>query len=323
MRQVILACLPGVAILIAFFGLGVISNLIIAIVAGLAFEAWVLKLRGRPIAFYLKDYSAVLTAVLLAIAIPPFAPWWLIVVGLFFSIVVAKHLYGGLGYNPFNPAMVGYVVLLISFPTEMTQWAAPIGALQINSDMPSLFNLPFAFQQVFTDGTLDAYSAATPLDSLKQRGAMTLTELYQNDMTLHKGRWAGLGWEWVNVAFLTGGIYLLYKKVFTWHAPVAMLVAIAILSSLFYGSGGSESHGSPLFHLLSGATMFGAFFIITDPVTSAVSRRGRLVYGAGIGVLIYVIRIWGNYPDAVAFACLLYTSPSPRDLSTSRMPSSA
>ena len=125
------------------------------------------------------------------------------------------------------------------------------------------------------------------------------------------GRWAGIGWEWANLAFLAGGAWLLYQRIFTWHAPVAMLASLSLMAALFYDGGSSASGGSPLFHLLSGATMFGAFFIVTDPVTSAVSVRGRLVYGALIGVLVYIIRVRGNYPDAVAFAVLIMNFAAP------------
>ena len=120
-----------------------------------------------------------------------------------------------------------------------------------------------------------------------------------------------MGWEWANIAFLLGGAWLMYRKIFTWHAPVAMLLSLAVMASLFYDGGSSASGGSPLFHLLSGATMFGAFFIVTDPVTSAVSVRGRLIYGALIGVLVYIIRVKGNYPDAIAFAVLIMNFAAP------------
>ncbi|MGB1271229.1 MAG: RnfABCDGE type electron transport complex subunit D, partial [Endozoicomonas sp.] len=124
-------------------------------------------------------------------------------------------------------------------------------------------------------------------------------------------RIAGRGWLWVNLAYFIGGIVLLYKKVFTWHAPVGMLAAMTVLATLFWGGTGSESHGSPLFHLFSGATMLGAFFIITDPVSGATSNRGRFIFGAGVGILVYIIRVWGGYPDSVAFATLLMNMAAP------------
>ena len=147
MQLVLLATLPGIAAMSLFFGWGTLLNLAIAIPLALLFEACVLKLRQRPLAFYLGDYSAVVTAVLLAIALPPHSPVWLVAIGIGFAIIIAKHLYGGLGYNPFNPAMVAYVVLLISFPVEMTQWAAPLSLID--------------------SGAIDGHTMATPLDVLK------------------------------------------------------------------------------------------------------------------------------------------------------------
>ena len=302
MQQVLLATVPGVIVLTHFFGFGTLVNIIWGCLLAVVFEALALKLRKRPLGFYLKDCSALVTAVLLAIALPPYSPWWLIAVGMASSILLAKHLYGGLGYNPFNPAMVGYVVLLISFPVQMTAWAPPRGV----GELPDLLE---ALQACFTPAAYDGMTMATPLDVLKQNNSLLIEDLWAQSPLF--GRWAGIGWEWVNLAFLAGGLWLLYQRIFTWHAPVSMLVTLALMSALFYDGGSSASGGSPLFHLLSGATMFGAFFIVTDPVSSAVSNLGRLVYGALIGVLIYLIRVWGNYPDAVAFAVLIMNLAAP------------
>ena len=243
-----------------------------------------------------------MTSTLLCIALPPYAPWWLIAIGVASSILLAKQLYGGLGYNPFNPAMVGYVVLLISFPVQMTAWAPPRGL----GDVPGILD---ALRACFMPGSFDAITMATPLDVLKQNKSLLIEDLWGQNAQF--GRWAGVGWEWVNIAFLAGGAWLLYQRIFTWHAPVAMLASLTLLAAIFYDGGSSASGGSPLFHLLSGATMFGAFFIVTDPVSSAVSNRGRLVYGALIGALIYIIRVRGNYPDAVAFAVLIMNFAAP------------
>ncbi len=308
MQTVVLAALPGVVALTVFFGFGSISNIILAILFCVGFEALCLKVRSRSLPFYLKDYSAVVTAVLLGIALPPFSSWWLILIGCFFAIVVAKQLYGGLGFNPFNPAMVAYVVLLISYPVEMTQWVSP------NINLSELVPLSDGLKQVFFSvplNQIDGLTGATPLDVLKQNVSIPLENLYQEKPSFSDASVAGLGWEWVNIGFLAGGCYLLYKKIFTWHAPVAMLVSLAVLSTLFYDGGSSYSSGSPVFHWLSGGTMLGAFFIITDPVSSAVSNKGRLIYGATIGALIFIIRMWGNYPDAVAFAVLLMNFAAP------------
>ena len=302
MQNVLMATVPGILVLTHFFGFGTVVNILWGCTLAVAFESLALKLRGRPIGFYLKDYSAIVTATLLCIALPPYAPWWLIAVGIASAILLAKHLYGGLGYNPFNPAMVGYVILLISFPVQMTSWAPPRGL----GEMPGLLD---AVRACFAPISYDGVTMATPLDLLKQNNSLLIEDLWRQNAQF--GRWAGLGWEWANIAFLAGGLWLLYRKIFTWHAPVAMLVALTLLAGVFYDGGSSASGGSPLFHLLSGATMFGAFFIVTDPVTSAVSVRGRLVYGALIGVLIYIIRVRGNYPDAVAFAVLIMNFAAP------------
>ncbi len=302
MQYVLLATVPGIVVMTHFFGFGTLVNILWGCIVALACEALALKLRGRPLRFYLGDCSALVTATLLCVALPPYSPWWLIAVGIACSILLAKHLYGGLGYNPFNPAMVGYVILLISFPVQMTAWAPPRGL----GEFPGLLE---ALQACFTPAAVDATTMATPLDLLKQNNSLLIEDLWAQSPQF--GRWAGVGWEWVNLAFLGGGLWLLYQRVFTWHAPVAMLAALALMAALFYDGGSSASGGSPLFHLLSGATMFGAFFIVTDPVTSAVSVRGRLVYGALIGVLIYIIRVRGNYPDAVAFAVLIMNFAAP------------
>jgi electron transport complex protein RnfD len=303
---VLLAAVPGIIVLTHFFGFGVLVNIAWGSVVALACEALALTLRRRPLDFYLKDCSALVTAFLLCIALPPYSPWWLIAIGIASAILLAKHVYGGLGYNPFNPAMVGYVILLISFPLQMTAWAPPRGL----GDLPGLLD---ALQACFSPALYDGTTMATPLDvlsqNMKQNNSLLIEDLWQQNPQF--GRWAGLGWEWANIAFLAGGAWLLYLRIFTWHAPIAMLASLSLLAALFYDGGSSASGGSPLFHLLSGATMFGAFFIITDPVTSAVSLRGRLIYGALIGVLVYTIRVRGNYPDAVAFAVLIMNFAAP------------
>lgn len=310
MQLVLLAAIPGVLALTWHFGWGTLVNIAWASLVAVIAEAMALKLRKRPIKFYLTDYSALVTALLLAVALPPNSPWWLITIGIGFSILIAKHLYGGMGYNPFNPAMVGYVVLLISFPVEMTTWGAPRQAF--DGQLPGLLDslqCLFVGREALGAFSLDGITMATPLDVLKQNNALLIDDLWQQSPQF--GQWAGLGWEWANLGFLAGGLFLMYKRVFTWHAPLSMLAALTVMSALFYDGGSSSSGGSPLFHLLSGATMFGAFFIVTDPVTSAVSVKGRVIFGALIGVLLYLIRVWGNYPDAIAFAVLLMNFAAP------------
>ena len=309
MQLVVLATLPGFLVLTYQFGWGLLINLLIATLSAISAEALVLKLRNRPIDFYLRDYSAVVTAVLLALALPPLAPWWLVVVATVFSIVIAKQLYGGLGSNPFNPAMVGYVVALISFPIEMTTWVTPISLLAADISHPGLLE---SLAIVFTDNSpVDGVTGATPLDAFKHNDGLLVEQIYQNNTLFSRASFAGVGWEWANVAFLVGGLALLKARIFTWHGPMAMLGTLALMSMLFWDGGSSNSPGSPIMHLFSGASMLGAFFIVTDPVSSTVSNRGRLIYGALIGLLVYVIRAWGSYPDAVAFAVLLGNFAAP------------
>lgn len=308
MLQVLLAMIPAVIAMVYFFGPAVLINIALALAVALASEAVMLKIRKRPIKPFITDGSAAVTAVLLAVAIPPLAPWWLTTVGIIFAIVFAKHLYGGLGYNPFNPAMVGYVLLLVSFPLEMTTWL-PVSTL---SEHP--VNFSQALQLIFygesaAGVTIDTISGATPLDAMKtQIGQQILPEYIVNQNLF--GILGGLGWEWVNLWFAIGGLYLLYRRVINWHVPVAMLGTIFVLSSIT-SLFAPEITGSPLFHLFSGGTMLGAFFIATDPVSGSTTVKGRVLFGIGVGALTYIIRIWGGYPDGVAFAVLLMNMGAP------------
>ena len=308
MLLVVYATIPGMFTMTWFFGPGILVNVLLASISCMLFEALAIKARQRPVGFYLRDFSALVTGVLIGVSLPPYCPWWLLISGSFIAIILAKQLYGGMGFNPFNPAMVAYALLLVSFPVEMTQWAQP-KPLWVDGQLPGLMD---TLAKVFSGAPIDGYSGATALDIIKQNKGLVLGDLYQQQPLLAEGRWASAGWEWVNIAFLFGGLYLLYKKVYTWHAPVSMLLALALMAALFYDSGSSSSSGSPLFHLLTGATMLGAFFIVTDPVSSTVSTKGRVIYGALIGMLVYVIRTWGSsYPDGVAFAVLLMNFAAP------------
>jgi electron transport complex protein RnfD len=298
MLLVLAATLPGVVVLTWLYGAGTLINLAWACAAALGFEAAILRLRQRPVGFFLRDGSVLVTAVLLALALPPYSPWWLTLIATGCAVVFGKQLYGGLGQNPFNPAMIGYVVVLISFPVEMTTWPVPHSV-----------GLSAGLQHILGIASLpDGWTQATALDVLKVNKSLTIDELWSNPAFGHFG---GIGSEVVNLAFLAGGLFLLHKKLFSWHAPVGMLGALLLISLLFWNGSGSDSNGSPLFHLLSGATMLGAFFIVTDPVSSATSPRGRLIFGAGVGILVYVIRAWGGYPDGVAFGVLLMNLAAP------------
>jgi electron transport complex protein RnfD len=316
MTWVVITLIPGIVAYIWFFGWSPLINIVIAVTTALAAESIILYWRRRPLKPFLSDGSAIVTALLLAMTIPPLAPWWVAVIGTAFAIIIAKQLYGGLGYNPFNPAMVGYVMLLVSFPREMTSWSG----LTTLSDISLNFrdSLTYIFTQQLPAGvSFDALTEATPLDSVKTHLGMgnTVPEIRAQfgldeetsrllSVTPIFGVLGGKGWEWINAAFLGGGLVLLYKRIISWHIPAAMLAALTLIAGLFFLFA-PDHNASPLFHLFSGATILGAFFIATDPVTAATSPRGRLVYGAGIGVLVYVIRSWGGYPDSIAFSVLL------------------
>ncbi|MCB1735217.1 MAG: electron transport complex subunit RsxD [Gammaproteobacteria bacterium] len=308
MRRVSLALVPGILAMFWYFGIGVLINLILAACAAMAFEALMLRLRGRPIApaqgSGLNDGSALLTGLLLGLCLPPLAPWWIPVLGAFTALVLAKHLYGGLGFNPFNPAMIGYVVLLVSFPREMTQW------LPVNDLLGQAPSLGDSLSWVFTGAQgLDAYTQATPLDHLKtELGLSRTVEEIISDPKF--GGIGGTGWEWINLAYLLGGAYLIKSGDIDWRIPGGMLSGIAIMATLFVALDGDAYRG-PAFHLFSGAAMLGAFFIATDPVSASTTPKGRIYYGLGIGVLVYLIRTWGGYPDGVAFAVLLMNIAAP------------
>lgn len=310
MLWVILACIPGIAAQIVFFGYGTLIQIAFAIVTALLAEAAILGMRKQPIKARLADNTALLTALLLGISLPPLAPWWIVVIGTFFAIVIAKQLYGGLGQNPFNPAMVGYVVLLVSFPVQMTSWLPPeelrVTTLSLQDTLLTILNGhtvqgPTLHQLAMG---VDGISQATPLDGLKTglRSGHPIEQVLQQP--LFGGMLAGIGWQWVNLGFLLGGLFLLVRRIIHWQIAASMLVSITLCSGLAWMLDPSHQ-GTPLFHLFSGATMLGAFFIATDPVTAATTRNGRLIYGALIGLLVWLIRVYGGYPDGVAFAVLL------------------
>ncbi|UCC57370.1 MAG: electron transport complex subunit RsxD [Gammaproteobacteria bacterium] len=304
MRHVLFALLPGSICMTWFFGPGVVCNLVLAALTAICSEAGMLYLRGKPVRSTLADSSALVTGILLALALPPLAPWWIPVIGTLFAVIVAKQLYGGIGYNPFNPAMAGYVVLLISFPLELTLWPAPHAGLGLSDTLALVFldTLPAGMD-------LDTLTMATPMDSVRTRLGLEQTIPMMQDGELFGLVGAG-GWEWVNFWFLIGGLWLFKARVIQWQIPASMLCALAGMALVFYLLD-PETHTSPAFQLFSGAAMLGAFFIATDPVSASTTPTGRLFYGAGIGILTYIIRHWGGYPEGIAFAVLLMNMAAP------------
>lgn len=303
MQRVLVACLPGLLALFWQYGWGSVLQLLIAVPLALACEAQVRRMRKQPAeadaALFnqplLGEGSALVSATLLALALPPYSPWWLTTVACAFALLFGKALFGGFGQNPFNPAMLGYALVLVAFPAHLNQWPAP-------GQHPGLGE---SIQQVLGlgSGLVDGWSQATALDSLKHNNRLTIDELFATHQAF--GSIGGRGAEWVNLAFLLGGLYLLQRRVIRWHAPIGLLAGLFVISLLCWNGSGSDSNGSPFFHLFSGATMLGAFFIATEPVSGATSDRGRLLFGVGAGLLVYAIRTWGGYADGMAFAILL------------------
>lgn len=293
MLQVWLASLPGFAALIYFWGWGHFIIIALAVTAAVASEALILSLRRRPVLPRLQDGSAALTGWLLGLCLPSLAPWWIPVVGASLGIIFGKQLYGGLGQNPFNPAMVGYAICIVAFPLPMTlHWVAlPLLDTPVNT-------WTLAWQTILIGSTelpLDAMTMATPLDLLNQ------ARLGLNDGDLESSL-AQQGGIWISGLYALGGLALLWRGVIRWHIPASIILSTLLLTLMLI----PWIEPMPLdLQLLSGSLMLGAFFIATDPSSSPISARAQWVYGAGIGFWLVVIRTWGGYPDGFAFAVLL------------------
>jgi len=309
MYLIIASLIPAIALKSYFFGMGNLLQISIAIIVALLAEGLVLALRKRPVFNTLKDGSAILTAVLLGISIPTLAPWWVITIGTFFAIVFVKQLYGGLGQNLFNPAMAAYVLLLISFPVQMTSWLPELSLQPIALTFAD--QLHFIFYGISIDGyslsqlsvSIDGQTMATPLNTVKNglHSGLTLTEIANS---AEGALTSASAIAWINIAFFLGGIVLFIKGVIHWHIPAAFLAGISLFSFIGFAFD-PDLVISPLFHLFSGATMLGAFFILTDPVSAATTPKGRIIYAMLIALIVVIIRNIGGYPDAVAFAVLL------------------
>jgi electron transport complex protein RnfD len=310
MQQVLLALVPAALAHVWFFGPGFIFNLLIASIFCVAGEAMMMHFRGRDPEVALSDYSALVTAALLAFALPSLTPWWVTGTGALFGVVVAKHLYGGLGYNIFNPAMAGYVVILVAFPMHLNLWIAPrMGDIdyQYLTIIESLrYTLTGSLPDVLN---FDAVSRATPLDAMKSglNNARTVAEVRTLPIM---GDFGGRGWEWIGNFIAIGGFWLLIKKIIRWQIPVGVGIGLLLPACIMYLIE-PGTNPSPGFHMFGGAAILCAFFIATDPVSAATSPKGRLIYGAGIGLLIYAIRTWGSYADGVAFAVLIMNMAVP------------
>lgn len=294
MYSVVIALLPAFGFSVYFFGLDAIRVTLISIVSCMAVE-WLIQkffLKGKTTIF---DGSAIVTGMLLAFNVPANLDWWIIVIGAIVAIGIAKMTFGGLGNNPFNPAIVGRVFLLISFPVQMTNW-------------PQVNVLNFA--------GVDAATGATPLGIMKEglkngekvSDIMNQMPTFMSDAFI--GNMGGSLGEMSAIALLIGGVFLLIRKVITWHIPVAVLGTIAIFSGILYGVN-PDAYASPMFHLLTGGALLGAIYMATDMVTSPMTGKGMLIYGVGIGIITVLIRTWGAYPEGMSFAILIMNALVP------------
>lgn len=298
MGLVLLACIPGLLASFWTQGWGVLFSLLLCASGALGCEAALLAVRRLPVLPALNDGSALVTAVLLALALPAAAPWWLPVTAACIAIGVGKQAFGGVGRNLFNPAMVGYACVLLNAPLQMTHWPSQalgfIDSLQLVSGSAT---------------QIDAWAGPTILDGLRHNRSLTIDELFASQPGF--GNVGGSSSEWINLALLLGGLFLWLRKVISWHAPAGLLSGLFLFSLLAWNGSGSDSNGSPLLHLFSGSTMLAAFFIATEPVSGPKSNLARLLFGFGAGALIYLIRTWGSYPDGTAFAILLMNLTAP------------
>ena len=310
MFTVLLALAPATVFNLYLFGWPAILLFTVTVGACVAVEAVCVVMAGKPVVPALADCSAILTGWLLAMSLPPWAPWWVGALAAIFAIALAKHAFGGLGQNVFNPAMVGRTVMLISFPVVMTVWVAPHPLFSAGA--PSLMD---AIAITFGGHMPDTISAASALGYIKtelSRGIPVTQSMAQMPdlMDMALGYRAGSMGETSALLILAGGLFLMAKRIISWHIPVSMMGSLFLIAALFHFIDPAR-FTSGTFHLLSGATFLGAFFIATDYVTSPVSKSGQIIFGIGVGLLTWSIRNFAGYPEGMAFAVLLMNSLTP------------
>jgi electron transport complex protein RnfD len=287
MFNVVLALIPVLFTSVFYFGVGAIIVTTTSVIACLTFEYLIQRfILKKPVS--ITDGSAIVTGILLAFNLPSNLPVPIVIIGSFISIAVAKMTFGGLGNNPFNPALVGRVFMLISFPVQMTSWPVPAG---------------------FATGYTDATTGATPLAIIKEglKNGEPLSQLMDKIPTpaqMFMGDMGGSMGEVAAIALLIGFVYLLYKKVITWHVPVSVVGSIAIFTAILWFVN-PEQNANPMFHILAGGVLLGAIFMATDYVTSPMVPKSMIIYGCGIGIITVIIRVFGAYPEGVSFAILI------------------
>jgi len=308
MSHVCLALLPCTAFGIYLFGFPALNLLVITVASAVLCEMLCLRLMGKPVTMVF-DGSAVLTGWLLAISLPPWAPWWIGVAGSVLAIAIGKQLYGGLGQNVFNPAMLARVALLISFPVHLTTWPLPESSFLATSFADSLA-ITFGGSQL-----ADSITGATALGYLKTElgNNLSAADITQQQLTASNGLLGFSGGSFGETSallVLLGGCWLLLMRIISWHIPVAMIGTVALLAFIF-NTINPDRYAGVGFHLFTGSLLLGAFFIATDYVTSPASKKGQLIFGVGCGLLSYVIRTWGGYPEGISFAVLFMNALTP------------
>lgn len=287
MYGVNIALLPALAVSLYVFGLGAFKVVVLAVISAVFFEYFIQKFVMK-IPTTITDGSAIITGMLLAFNLPSNLPWWMVIIGSFVAIGIGKMSFGGLGNNPFNPALVGRVFLIISFPVDMTQWPVPFGS-----------------QKQIVDGITAATPLAIVKEGLKNGTSFSqLTSQLPSHLDLFVGNVGGSLGEVSAFALIIGFVYLLVKKIISWHIPVSMVGTIAAFTGILWVTNPIQ-YPDPLFHVLSGGVLLGAIFMATDMVTSPMTYKGMIIFGVGIGVLTVVIRVFGAYPEGVSFAILI------------------
>lgn len=295
MYGVLIALIPAFICSVLFFGMGAVIVTLTSVVACLIFEYLIQKflLKCQPSVF---DGSAIITGVLLAFNVPSNLPVWIVIIGALVAIGIGKMSFGGLGCNIFNPALVGRVFLLISFPVQMTTWPKPLG---------------------LASSYVDAETGATPLAILKEalKSGQSVTEVMSSGniagyREMFLGNMGGSLGEVAAIALLVGFVYMLFRKIITWHIPVTIFATVFVFSGILYLCN-PEHFVSPVFHLLSGGMMLGAIFMATDYVTSPMAAKGMVIYGIGIGIITVIVRVFGAYPEGMSFAILIMNGFTP------------
>ncbi|CAL4326178.1 RnfABCDGE type electron transport complex subunit D [Buchnera aphidicola] len=306
MFLVIIACIPGILAKCYFFGVGTLIQIIFSIIVAVVLEMIVLKIRLKKIKMHLLDNSVILTSILFGVSVPSLLPWWITVFGIFFSVLVGKHLYGGLGQNIFNPAMVGYAVLLISFPIHMNNWNEMSSDISYVKDMKQSFNVIFSNKSTLNNSNIfiDNFTEATPLNNFKIKSHFQNNDYTEEKIVHHKKISFRKSSIYINISFFLGGIFLLFQRIICWRISIVFLFFLGFLSSVTYFYS-QDLFMSPLIHLFSGGTMICAFFISTDPVTTACTNLGKIIFSVIMSFLVWIIRNYSEYPDGIAFAVLL------------------